>query len=154
MSETEGKVGDTPDDASKAQVPSTEEQIRAANVGELVPLAGPILIVDYNPEWPTLYKREAEWVQSILGERVLLLEHVGSTSVPGLAAKPRIDMLLFRDWLCSNESDRLVYERTKRELALKDWKYIQNYADAKSQVVEEVLARARGQSHGLPPAQK
>jgi len=53
-------------------------------------------------------------------------------------------MLLFRNWLRSNASDRALYERTKRELARKDWKYTQNYADAKTAVVEEILTRARG----------
>jgi GrpB-like predicted nucleotidyltransferase (UPF0157 family) len=51
-------------------------------------------------------------------------------------------MLLFRDWLRHNAADRRLYERTKRELASQDWKYVQNYADAKSAVVEEILARA------------
>jgi GrpB-like predicted nucleotidyltransferase (UPF0157 family) len=53
-------------------------------------------------------------------------------------------MLFFRDWLRSNDADRELYERTKRELAKQLWKYVQNYADAKSAVVEEILARARG----------
>jgi GrpB-like predicted nucleotidyltransferase (UPF0157 family) len=204
--------GDLPKRASSAtsgqtraatHVPLTEEQIRAAQVGELAPLAGPIQIVDYDPEWPQLFEREAERVRAMLDDRVLLLEYVGSTSVPGLAAKPRIDMLLvvtdsadepayvpaleaaaymlrtrepdwyehrmfngpdtdinlhvfspgcpeiyrmllFRNWLRSNASDRGLYERTKRELARKDWKYMQNYADAKTAVVEEILTRARG----------
>ena len=183
-------------------VPQTEEQLRAAHIGELTPLAGPIQIVDYDPEWPRLFEREVERIQAALSDRVLMLEHVGSTSVPGLAAKPRIDillavadsadeqayvpaleaagyvlrirepdwyehrvfkgpdtdvnlhvfsqgcteidrMLLFRDWLRNNASDLLLYERTKRELARKDWQYMQNYADAKTDVVEEILARAR-----------
>src|SRR6266705_3381898 len=211
MPGTENTTGASPNEDSRAQsnqaevtayVPSTEEQIRAAQVGELVPLVAPIQIVDYDPEWPRLFEHEAERVQGALGDRVLLIEHVGSTSVPGLAAKPRIDvllvvtdsadeptyvpaleaaayvlrirepdwyehrvfkgpdtdvnlhvfspgcpeierMLLFRDWLRSNTSDRRLYERTKRELARKDWKYTQNYADAKTAVVEEILARAR-----------
>ena len=54
-------------------------------------------------------------------------------------------MLLFRNWLRSNASDRQLYERIKRELARQDWKYTQNYADAKTAVVEEILARARGE---------
>ena len=74
--------------------PMTEEQLRASQVGELVPLSGPIHLVDYDQEWPGLFEREAERVRAALGDRVLLLEHVGSTSVPQLAAKPRIDMLL------------------------------------------------------------
>ncbi len=52
-------------------------------------------------------------------------------------------MLLFRNWLRSNAADRGLYERTKRELARQNWKYMQNYADAKTAVVEEILARAR-----------
>src|SRR5436305_10606678 len=77
-----------------ANLSSTEEQLRAIHVGELMPLVGPIQIVDYDPEWPRLFEREARRIQAALRERVLLIEHVGSTSVPGLAAKPRIDILL------------------------------------------------------------
>src|SRR5260370_21859107 len=57
-------------------------------------------------------------------------------------------MLRFRDWLRSNPADRQLYERTKRELALRQWKYMQNYADAKTVVVEQIVARtlaARGE---------
>ena len=185
-----------------ARQPSTEEQILAVRVGEVTPLAGPIHIVDYDPQWPHARRGEAARIQAVLGDRVLLLEHVGSTSVPGLAAKPRIDiilvvansadessyvpslegvgyvlrirepiwyehrvfkgpdtdvnlhvfsqgcpeierMLLFRDWLRRNAADRQLYERTKRELARKNWKYTQNYADAKTTVVQEILARAQ-----------
>ena len=52
-------------------------------------------------------------------------------------------MLLFRDRLRSNEATVVLYERTKRELAQREWTYMQNYADAKSAVVEEIIARAR-----------
>jgi GrpB-like predicted nucleotidyltransferase (UPF0157 family) len=55
-------------------------------------------------------------------------------------------MLVFRDWLRSNDADRELYERTKRELAQQDWKYVQNYADAKTAVVGEILARAQAGS--------
>jgi GrpB-like predicted nucleotidyltransferase (UPF0157 family) len=55
-------------------------------------------------------------------------------------------MLLFRDWLRNNPADRELYERTKRELAQKQWKYTQNYADAKTEVVEEIVARAQQNS--------
>jgi GrpB-like predicted nucleotidyltransferase (UPF0157 family) len=54
-------------------------------------------------------------------------------------------MLLFRDWLRDNTADRQLYERTKRDLARRTWKYTQNYADAKTAVVEEILARAYGE---------
>ncbi|MGW4486059.1 GrpB family protein [Amycolatopsis sp. NPDC004368] len=49
---------------------------------------------EYDDQWPTLYEREADRIRTALGEQVVLLEHVGSTSVPGLAAKPIIDILL------------------------------------------------------------
>lgn len=52
-------------------------------------------------------------------------------------------MLLFHDWLRSNAADRQLYERTKRELAQRNWKYVQNYTDARTAVVEEILARAQ-----------
>ena len=134
------------------------------------------------------------------------LEHVGSTSVPELAAKPCIDILLvvqdssdepsyvpalesagyvlrirepgwyehrllkgpdtavnlhvfssgcveidrmvrFRDWLRTHIEDRALYERTKRDLASLRWKYTQNYADAKTAVVGQILARAMAARH-------
>lgn len=54
-------------------------------------------------------------------------------------------MVGFRDWLRTHGEDRAVYERTKRELAGRTWQYVQNYADAKTAVVERIIARA-----GLP----
>jgi len=172
-------------------------------VGPLDVLDGPILLVDYDPAWPALYEREAGRIVGALGDRVLLIEHVGSTAVPGLVAKPLIDIVLavsdsadeqayvpdleaagyvlrirepdwhqhrlfkgpdtdvnlhvfsdgcdeigrllrFRDHLRGNEDDRLLYERSKRKLAGRRWKYTQHYADAKTAVVEEIIARADG----------
>ena len=144
---------------------------------------------------------------SVLGDTALAVDHVGSTSVPGLPAKPIIDVLLqvpdsadepsyvpamlalgyrvrvrephwlehrvlaqrvadgaphsvnvhvlsprygagevdrmlgFRDWLRTHDDDRERYAAVKRELAARRWRYIQDYADAKSEVVEEILAR-------------
>lgn len=170
-------------------------------VGQLQPLAGPVELVDYDPVWPGLFEREAERIRAALGERVRSLEHTGSTSVPGLAAKPIIDMTLavrdsanedtyvpalgaagyvlrirepdwyehrvftgpdtnvnlhvfsegspeidrmlrFRDRLRTNAADRGQYEETKRELAAKEWRYVQDYADAKTAVIAEILARS------------
>jgi GrpB-like predicted nucleotidyltransferase (UPF0157 family) len=183
------------------RAPLTEEQIRAHTIGEMQPLSGRILIVDYDPRWPDLYRREADRVRAALGPRALRIEHTGSTAVPGLAAKPIIDMLLvvansaheemylpalegsgymlrirephwhehrmfkgpdtaihlhvlssgcpetdrilmFRDRLRSNAADRDLYARTKLALAQKTWKYAQNYADAKTAVIEEIIGRA------------
>jgi GrpB-like predicted nucleotidyltransferase (UPF0157 family) len=53
-------------------------------------------------------------------------------------------MLLFRDWLRTNAADRERYATVKRELAARDWKYGQQYADAKTAVVREIMARAEG----------
>lgn len=181
---------------------TTEEEMRAATIGPLQPLAGKIVIVDYDPRWPEQYATEARKIRGALGARALLLEHVGSTSVPNLAAKPILDivlvvansadeasyvpaleqaeyvlrnrepawyehrvlkgvepavnlhvfslgcpeterMALMRDWLRTHDDDRALYEKTKRELAQRTWKYVQNYADAKTAVVEAILARAR-----------
>jgi GrpB-like predicted nucleotidyltransferase (UPF0157 family) len=146
--------------------------------------------------------RAAARIRGALGERVEQLEHIGSTSVPGLAAKPIIDILLivpdssdepawlpdleaagyllvirepdwhqhrclkgpdtnvnlhvyspgcpeieryllFRDRLRGHPEDRDHYQRVKRELAERDWTYVQEYADAKTEVVEGIIARAR-----------
>ena len=196
------------EEGKKPFVPKTEEEIKASFVGELKPLAQKIEVVDYDPEWPRLFEREAKRIRPALGERVVMLEHVGSTSVPGLAATPRIDMLLvmpdssderryvppleasgyrltirepewyehrvfkgpdtdvnlhvfspgcveiermllFRDWLRTHPQDRELYQRKKRELAARDWKYVQNYADAKTAVIEEILGRAWTRFHTL-----
>ena len=54
-----------------------------------------VVIVDYDPRWPDLFTQEAERVKAVLGEeQVTAIEHFGSTAVPGLAAKPIIDLLI------------------------------------------------------------
>lgn len=58
-------------------------------------------------------------------------------------------MLLFRDWLRNEASDRERYATAKRELAARDWKYVQQYADAKTAVVQEILACARAAQSAL-----
>jgi GrpB-like predicted nucleotidyltransferase (UPF0157 family) len=63
--------------------------------------------------------------------------HVFSSGCPEVER-----MLTFRDWLRANDADLALYERTKRELAQRDWAFVQNYADAKTEVVEAILARA------------
>lgn len=47
----------------------------------------------------------------------------------------------FRDWLREHDDDRELYERAKRELAARVWKYMQNYADAKTAVIEDIRTR-------------
>jgi GrpB-like predicted nucleotidyltransferase (UPF0157 family) len=172
-------------------------------VGPVEPLPGRIALYEYDPRWPERYGDVAARVNAALGDRVVRIEHVGSTSVPGLAAKPIIDIVLevpdsadepayagdlenagyvmrirepdwyehrmfwvpgsvhlhvfsagcpetdrmvrFRDHLRSDAADRDLYARTKRDLAARDWKYMQQYADAKTEVIGEIMARA-----GLP----
>ncbi len=72
----------------------TEREIRAATVGEPQEHGAPIELADYDPSWPDLFAREARRITAALGERALRIEHVGSTAVPGLAAKPIVDILL------------------------------------------------------------
>jgi GrpB-like predicted nucleotidyltransferase (UPF0157 family) len=73
-------------------MPFTEEQIRAYTIGELRPLAGPILIVEYSALWPELFELEAHGIRRALLDTAVRIEHIGSTSVPGLMAKPIIDI--------------------------------------------------------------
>jgi GrpB-like predicted nucleotidyltransferase (UPF0157 family) len=51
-------------------------------------------------------------------------------------------MLAFRDRLRTHEDERRLYEATKRELAARQWAFVQDYADAKGEVVEGIIARA------------
>jgi GrpB-like predicted nucleotidyltransferase (UPF0157 family) len=158
-------------------------------------------LVPADPSWPAQYEAEREQIVAALGSSALLVEHVGSTSVPGLAAKPLIDIVLavpdstdeaayvpalvaiglefvlrepdwfdhrllrrhprrvnlhvfsdgcseiaqmlgFRDWLRANDDDRALYQRTKLDLATRDWAVVQDYADAKTAVVLDIKRRA------------
>jgi GrpB-like predicted nucleotidyltransferase (UPF0157 family) len=185
----------------------SDEYLRQVTIGELKPLNGTVLLATYDTRWPSRYEVLASRVRRALGERVALLEHVGSTSVPGLAAKPIIDMVLsvansadeaayvpalgaegfelairepdwfqhrllrasdiagslhvfsagceevprmiaLRDRLRGNDGDRLHYEQVKRELAARTWRHRQHYADAKADVIREILARGdEGRPH-------
>jgi len=50
-------------------------------------------IVDYDPQWPVLYKKEKALIQKVTGHIIVAIEHIGSTAVPGLGAKPIIDIM-------------------------------------------------------------
>src|SRR5262252_3418594 len=53
-----------------------------------------IIIMEYDPQWPARYKEHASRIRQAVGASALQIEHIGSTSVPGLGAKPVIDILL------------------------------------------------------------
>ncbi len=55
----------------------------------------PISLIDYDEDWPPLFRREAKRLTSILGvEKLHRIEHIGSTAIPGIKAKPTIDILI------------------------------------------------------------
>ena len=157
---------------------------------------------EYDPAWPERFRREAARIHAALGGRELRIEHIGSTSVPGLAAKPVVDILLvlddpddeasylpaleatgyvlrvrepdldrhrmlrtprkdvhvhvyppdsgeidryllFRDRLRTSSADRELYAAIKRRLAEQDWPTMNHYAEAKTEVIEAIIVRAR-----------
>jgi len=56
-------------------------------------LSRAITVVDYDPSWPASFRAECARISTVVGDLIIELEHFGSTAVPGLAAKPIIDML-------------------------------------------------------------
>jgi GrpB-like predicted nucleotidyltransferase (UPF0157 family) len=80
--------------ASRVNTPMTEEQIIAVTVGERRLLNSTIYLAPYDPAWPSLYASLEKQIHEALRDNILLIEHVGSTSIPGLSAKPVIDMVL------------------------------------------------------------
>lgn len=168
-----------------------------AIIGRMVTVA----LHTYSEEWPARFAGEAQRIAQALGGLDIDVHHTGSTSVPGLRAKPIIDitlavpdstdeaayvpslvdtgyefvlrepewfehrllrradprvnlhvftrgsaeierMLIFRDRLRDNAEDRQLYESTKAALAEREWRTVQDYADAKSDVVNAILTRA------------
>ncbi len=161
-----------------------------------------IKIAEYDSTWPALFAKHAKIIGDALGSAAWRIEHIGSTSVPGLAAKPIIDILVvvkdstdesvylrqleaagyvlrvrepdwyehrmfrtsdkdvhvhiysdgcpeitrtltFRDRLRRNSDDRTRYEQTKRQLATQDWSDMNAYAEAKTDVIEDVIAASQ-----------
>ena len=56
-------------------------------------MTGNVTIADYDPQWPTRYEEERRLILGAAGDVISAIEHIGSTSVPGLAAKPIIDIM-------------------------------------------------------------
>ena len=61
---------------------------------------GKITLVQYSEDWPKAYEAEKAFLQSILADRLVEIYHTGSTSIPGMAAKPIIDILAGVRSLC------------------------------------------------------
>jgi len=57
-------------------------------------MGAPVVIVDYDPQWPILYQEEKGRILGVIGHAVVAIEHIGSTAVPGLGAKPIIDIMI------------------------------------------------------------
>jgi GrpB-like predicted nucleotidyltransferase (UPF0157 family) len=57
-------------------------------------MSAPVVIVDHNPQWPSLYEQEKSLLLGAIGHIVAAIEHIGSTAVPGLGAKPIIDIMI------------------------------------------------------------
>jgi GrpB-like predicted nucleotidyltransferase (UPF0157 family) len=85
--------------------PVTEEDLVKRTVGPPTRLTGPIPIHDYDPAWPALYAAEESRIRAALGPLALAVEHVGSTAVPGLAAKFLIDI----DLIVADPTDEDAY---------------------------------------------
>jgi GrpB-like predicted nucleotidyltransferase (UPF0157 family) len=83
----------------------SDEELQKLTLGKLNPHNAYIPLVEYDPNWPELFEQEAARIRSVLGNKALQIEHVGSTSVPGLCAKPIIDMLL----VVKDSADELSY---------------------------------------------
>jgi GrpB-like predicted nucleotidyltransferase (UPF0157 family) len=178
----------------------TDEERQAHLDAVLIGGREPVTVVvqDPDPQWPARFASARDLLVRALGDRALAVEHIGSTAVPGLAAKPVIDVsvtvpdvadeaayapalegaglvlrvrepghrvfrspardlhvhvyspgdlaaadqLVLRDWLRWHSDDRARYARTKRELAGRERRDMDDYADAKSAVIGEILARA------------
>jgi GrpB-like predicted nucleotidyltransferase (UPF0157 family) len=198
------RSGDCPSVADVAG--PSDDEIEAMVIGGPTVHDDTIYLAEYDEAWITLFEREAARIRGALGAAAVAVEHVGSTSVPGLAAKPIIDIVLvvsdssdedaylpalqdvgyvlrireaswfehrlfkgpgtdvnvhvfsagcpeirrmvdFRDHLRRDDADRRLYEHAKRRLAAQRWRYVQHYANAKSDVVQEIMSRAsRAQS--------
>ncbi len=54
----------------------------------------PVYLVDFDPAWPQMFESEASDIRSALGNAVLAVEHIGSTAMPGMRAKPVIDIMV------------------------------------------------------------
>ncbi len=74
-----------------------------------------VTVIPYDPRWAAWFERSASEVKAALGDNLLVIHHIGSTSIPGIYAKPIIDMLaVARDLRligeCADQLQRIGYE--------------------------------------------
>jgi GrpB-like predicted nucleotidyltransferase (UPF0157 family) len=185
--------GDMPGD----ETPQRPRTIRPELVGGPEPVV--VRLHEYDPAWRDVYLAHAQRIRTALLPAHPRIEHIGSTSVPGLAAKPIVDIvvevddigaedeylpallaagyvlrvrepahrlvrtptrdvhvhlygkddpaigeyLLLRDRLRTHAGDRALYEDTKRMLLSRPWDDMNDYAEAKTDVIRAIKDRAR-----------
>ena len=107
------------------------------------PAHGHLVIVTYDPRWPALFEQERDALANALGNRLLGIEHVGSTAVGGLAAKPIIDILVGLHRLedaddCAGAFATLGYQFVAEALAyLPDDRYFRRLVNSAEKAIEE-----------------
>jgi GrpB-like predicted nucleotidyltransferase (UPF0157 family) len=102
----------------------TPEQMDAALVGEPPAKWASIVIEDYDPAWADRFAATSSLLSEVLGDLIISVEHVGSTSVPGLAAKPIIDIDLLIEQTTDEGSYVPALERGGYRLVLREpWWY-------------------------------
>lgn len=79
----------------------------------------PIILSDYNAEWPVLYSKEESHIVHILKDIIHKIQHIGSTSVQGMTAKPTIDILL-------EVKETADTEKLKEKLIKAGYRYLKN----------------------------
>jgi len=102
----------------------TPEQMAAALVGEPPKKWQTIVIEDYDPAWADRFAAASSLLSEVLGDLITGIEHVGSTSVPGLAAKPIIDIDLLLDETADESRYLPLLQRLGYRLVLREpWWY-------------------------------
>jgi GrpB-like predicted nucleotidyltransferase (UPF0157 family) len=88
----------------------------------------PVVIVDYNPRWPAIYEKEKLCILAIAGNRILEVDHIGSTAVVGLGAKPIVDIMVGVNG--QSDADSLLpllreigYDNVTRQSGDSEWYY-------------------------------
>ena len=130
----------------------------------------PIIIVDHDPAWRDAFRRLGTALRDAAGDTARRIDHIGSTSIPGLGAKPIVDIqisvpalepmsyrepieslgfvwheqyaLLFRDYMREHGDAAARYETVKRELAARYRNERTRYTDAKADVFREIMTLA------------